>query len=179
MPSGSGRAYHRASAHPRVPHVPWLGLGVGAYSALAGRSMRTGTNPRRRMAVAFLVAGTSVAGVIAIAVLHPASSAAACGGGGGTSTPGGRSSALFGVDATSKTDAWAVGYANSQGADRTLAMHWNGSRWTRVPTPNPGSSCDTDRLFAVEIVSPSDAWAVGSSLGGSGERAVVLHWDGT
>jgi hypothetical protein len=131
----------------------------------------------RRMGAAFLGATLALTGLIVFAVLHPASSSAAeCGG--GTGTPGGHSSALFGVDAASKTNAWAVGYVNSTGADRTLAMHWNGHRWTRFRTPNPGSSCDQDRLYAVAIVSPSDVWAVGSTLGGSGEQPFVLRWNG-
>ena len=44
------------------------------------------------------------------------------------------------VDASSATDAWAVGYANgSSGVNgmprTTLAMHWNGTAWTPVSVP--------------------------------------------
>src|SRR5882724_7193860 len=47
------------------------------------------------------------------------------------------------VDAVSATDAWAVGYANGSsgvnGAPRNpLAMHWNGTAWSIVATPQPG-----------------------------------------
>src|SRR5437764_1321166 len=45
---------------------------------------------------------------------------------------------LFDVAARSRTDAWAVGEFASLGAvDETLALHWDGSRWAHVTTPNP------------------------------------------
>jgi hypothetical protein len=47
-----------------------------------------------------------------------------------------RESALLGVDLRVATDAWAVGWR--EGADGyadPLAMHWDGSAWTRVPVP--------------------------------------------
>jgi hypothetical protein len=89
---------------------------------------------------------------------------------------------LLGVTATSASSAWAVGCYGSnvakQGPQKTLALHWNGSAWTKAPTPNPGASgC----LTAVAAVSPSNAWAVGwteATLSGP-ERTLVLHWDGS
>src|SRR5437773_2259941 len=52
---------------------------------------------------------------------------------------------LRGVDATSATSAWAVGYANGSGGvigtpRNTLALRWNGTSWAVVTTPNPGAS---------------------------------------
>lgn len=44
---------------------------------------------------------------------------------------------LFGVAATSARSAWAVGYAgNPDGSyTKTLIARWNGTAWTRVPSP--------------------------------------------
>jgi hypothetical protein len=67
----------------------------------------------------------------------------------------------------------------NSGAQRTLALRWNGTRWAHAPTPSPGASgC----LTAVTAVSPSNAWAVGwtavNHLSGP-RRTLVLHWNGT
>src|SRR5262252_9211354 len=81
--------------------------------------------------------------------------------------------ALFGVAATSAKDAWAVGqYQSASGLLRTLIMHWNGTAWTRVSSPNPVPGGDT--LNAVAAVSASDAWAVGGKNG----RPLILRWNG-
>jgi len=56
---------------------------------------------------------------------------------------------------------------------RPLILHWDGTRWTRQPSPNDGQPFYS--LTGAAAVSSSDAWAVGS--GNSG--AVILHWDGT
>lgn len=40
---------------------------------------------------------------------------------------------LLGLDATSRSDAWAVGYSYANG-DTPIAEHWNGRRWKLVPT---------------------------------------------
>ena len=49
---------------------------------------------------------------------------------------------LGGVAATSPTDAWVTGYyiQNVRPFARlTLAYHWDGTAWHRVPSPNPSS----------------------------------------
>ena len=49
---------------------------------------------------------------------------------------------LFGVAATSASNAWAVGTSSG----KTLIVHWNGASWTQVASPSPGP------------VAPSPAW---------------------
>jgi hypothetical protein len=57
---------------------------------------------------------------------------------------------LRSVVATSKGDVWAVGtFENEQTSfhqDRTLALHWDGVRWSIVGSPTPGA---TGQLTAV------------------------------
>jgi hypothetical protein len=91
---------------------------------------------------------------------------------------------LTGVSADSPTDAWAVGYycTTSSGATRnTLTLHWNGTAWSRVKSPNPGSG--TYFPGSVSADSPTDAWAVGTyctTTGSCGvENTLTLHWNGT
>jgi hypothetical protein len=79
---------------------------------------------------------------------------------------------LLGVDAISANDAWAVGYAVDYSA--TLAMHWDGSTWSRVSTPSPVG--DLDWLGGVSGMSSTDVWAVGVT---GYDQGLILHWDGS
>src|SRR5690349_10002980 len=47
---------------------------------------------------------------------------------------------LAGVWAGPASDVWAVGETGCPSVQngRTLALHWNGSAWSIVKTPNPG-----------------------------------------
>ncbi len=86
-----------------------------------------------------------------------------------TSLPG----QLLSVSAVSASDAWAVG----NGGTATLTLHWNGTSWTKVASPSPGTFAS---LAAVVAVSASDAWAVGSYRTSSGgNKTLILHWNGT
>ena len=98
--------------------------------------------------------------------------------------PGGTTSNfLTGVSAHSATDAWAVGgYINpTTGASETLALHWNGTKWSKVASPNPGGSSDYSYLNGVSANSATDAWAVGTygNLTTGAEETLILHWNGT
>jgi hypothetical protein len=91
----------------------------------------------------------------------------------------GRSGILNGVSADSATDAWAVGsYINpTTGATETLALHWNGTKWSKVASPNP----DNASLSSVSADSATDAWAVGGYINPTtfAEETLALHWNGT
>ena len=87
----------------------------------------------------------------------------------------GKSDGLNGVAAISATDAWAVG---TYGTFKTLILHWNGTAWTRVPSPDP-SSVGINQLGAVAATSATDAWAVGRFGTSAGARVLILRWDGT
>ena len=85
---------------------------------------------------------------------------------------------LSSVSVISANDIWAVGtYYNSQYADNTLAVHWNGKQWSIVPTPNPWN--DGDYLNAVVAISSNDVWAVGGAFAGRSDLTLTEHWDGT
>ena len=92
---------------------------------------------------------------------------------------------LSGVSVLSASDAWAVG-ASGHGhsvfsPQKTLVLHWNGTRWTQVPAPSPrgtGTSPFTV-LTGVSARSPGDAWAVGCACTNDFDTTLVLHWNGT
>jgi hypothetical protein len=96
-------------------------------------------------------------------------------------SPGATTNALFGVSTLTPTDAWAVGesLAVQPGQLRTVVLRWNGTAWTRVASPDPGSSFNV--LDGVSAVSACDAWAVGnySSTKGDTARTLILRWNGT
>jgi hypothetical protein len=89
---------------------------------------------------------------------------------------------LYDVATLSPIDAWAVGSVGEYGRKtvRTLTLHWDGSTWFHVPSPNAVN--DTNDLLAVAAVSPDDVWAGGyfeDTVKCNGCRqALLLHWDG-
>ena len=87
---------------------------------------------------------------------------------------------LTSVAAVSPNNIWAVGYIYPKGGTpRTLAIHWNGSQWSLVTTPNPGNY--VRRLEGVTAVAANDVWAVGQYSYNAGKTYVplFLHWNGT
>ena len=90
--------------------------------------------------------------------------------------PNGAYDSLVAVAATSARNAWAVGFAEWIGGGRALVLHWNGTAWTRVPSPSPGSN---DQLNGVAISSADSAWAVGSYQVGRISKTLILRWNGT
>jgi hypothetical protein len=98
-------------------------------------------------------------------------------------------STLTAVSARAANDIWAVGYfQGAQGTNSnmfTLTMHWNGSAWTIVRSPNPATPTPSgvrQTLNGVVEISPNDAWAVGNTSDISGfqpARPIAMHWNGT
>jgi hypothetical protein len=84
---------------------------------------------------------------------------------------------LNGVDAVSGSDVWAVGQRTQGGStSRTLTMHWGGSRWRVLASPNRGSANNV--LGGVAAIAPNDVWAVGSARP-SQFTPLAEHFDGT
>ncbi len=85
---------------------------------------------------------------------------------------------FYGTAATSVSSAWAVG-GTDWFTPMTLAEHWNGKTWARVPTPTPGG---TAYFQALAAISPDNAWAVGvigdgPAVDGSVDP-LIEHWNG-
>ena len=88
--------------------------------------------------------------------------------------------ALYVVTGSNNNDVWAVGHYDLFGTAsfRTLTMHWDGSAWLLIPSPNPGT--DHDYLYG-GTGSGNDVWAVGmyNNTGGQPGRTLTLHWNGS
>jgi hypothetical protein len=77
------------------------------------------------------------------------------------SAPHSLDSDMFGVAATSATNAWAVGdYSDGTVTLHTLVEHWDGKAWRTVAGPSPRQGAG---LFAVAARSASLAFAVGDT----------------
>ncbi|HUP28180.1 MAG TPA: hypothetical protein VM409_07065, partial [Chloroflexia bacterium] len=87
---------------------------------------------------------------------------------------------VAGVTTLSKSDAWAVGSYYNAGTSgvQSLTLHWNGTEWKTVPSPNPSSR--NNYIKAVTTIASDDVWAVGyfSNNDANGEQTFTLHWDG-
>jgi len=86
---------------------------------------------------------------------------------------------LSSVVALSSTDAWAVGGSFSgTGAALTLVEHWDGTQWSVVNSPNPGTGYND--LMGMAALSATNIWAVGNAYNHHKARTKTLieHWDG-
>ena len=85
-------------------------------------------------------------------------------------------SALLGVDALSSSDVWAVGYSFDETGEHALIEHWDGRRWSIVPSRD--GSGGQGFLSGVAAVGHGDVWAVGRD-DESPTRPLIEHWDGS
>jgi hypothetical protein len=92
-----------------------------------------------------------------------------------SATIGGKkvSGTLAGVAAVSPTSVWAVGRRDLTGGVIPLIEHWNGKKWSVVPSPDPGGSAANAFLTGV-AASKAGAWAVGTSAPKNIYGTVVL-----
>jgi hypothetical protein len=74
------------------------------------------------------------------------------------------------VAMVSPTDGWAVGSRKTSDPphEESLIAHWDGTTWSYVPGPIPGTY-----LSGVVALSSSNVWAVGL-----GQGVMVQHWNG-
>ncbi|HYP18655.1 MAG TPA: hypothetical protein VEY08_01175, partial [Chloroflexia bacterium] len=88
---------------------------------------------------------------------------------------------LYAVSAVSANDVWAVGNTFKGSGPgtyvrETLTMHWDGTEWSIVDSPNPSSY--QNYLLDVVALAANDVWAVGY-YNAPNERTLAMHWDGT
>jgi hypothetical protein len=91
--------------------------------------------------------------------------------------PGGYdvSNELYGVHAVSADDVWAVGHTFTVTLEQTMALHYDGTEWSNVPTPHKSRY---SRLRSVDGVAADDIWAVGEIDRQGKQRTLTQHYDG-
>jgi hypothetical protein len=91
-------------------------------------------------------------------------------------------SSLDGVSCASASACTAVGdyQVHESSKSKTLAMRWDGSRWTIQRTPNPSSGPNGRAVNGVSCPSPTACVAVGSANNASntGSVPLAMRWDG-
>lgn len=86
---------------------------------------------------------------------------------------------IDGIACTRRTNCWAIGYyTTSSDLDKTLAEHWNGTKWQVKPTPNPSRS-RLGVLNGVACNGPTNCTAIGYSGRGSDIVTLAEQWNGT
>lgn len=95
-------------------------------------------------------------------------------------SPGTRVNELTGIAVTSANDIWTVGYdIGSDGSEQTLIEHYDGTSWSVVTSPDPGTGIN--QLVGVTVVSTSDVWSVGDYTASYGGvlQPLIEHYNGT
>jgi hypothetical protein len=88
------------------------------------------------------------------------------------------------VDAISPTNVWAVGGSGDHvigiggSPGNTLIEHYNGTTWSIVPSPSPGTNAG---LTGVTESAANNLWAVGSDTpsGATQPQTLTLNFNGT
>lgn len=94
------------------------------------------------------------------------------------------------LTAIAPNDVWAVGEYTTVEAGQIVnlafSMHWDGSHWSLVPTPNPSPYPGGTNvgLWAVDATGPNDVWAAGNQSiqapdGFVGTHILIMHWNGS
>jgi hypothetical protein len=104
----------------------------------------------------------------------------------GGTKPGGMNEA-FALGCGAADSCWGAGsYGSTKSPVTNLneILHWNGTTWTKVTTPNPdgtGTGAGNE-LFAATCVSSANCWAVGNygstTVGAGAGRNEALRWNG-
>ena len=88
---------------------------------------------------------------------------------------------LTAVSSDGTKDVWASGYVfnvNDKNFAEPFVLHWTGSRWSLTMTPNVGS--EGSRLRGIDVVSPTDLWAVGQEQKDNGSILTLTEqYDGS
>ena len=128
---------------------------------------------------ASVVAAAQAAGAAAVRPAHTGAARAEL----ASASAADRTGQLHAVAAVSPHNVWAVGCSGSCNGPDSLTLHWNGKRWAKVASPDPGAGFD--ELTGVTAVSARDVWAVGyacnvTNCDGAGNvfRTLIEHWNG-
>jgi hypothetical protein len=91
--------------------------------------------------------------------------------------PGQVTNRLEGISGAAANDIWAVGSTTeSNGDERLLTLHWNGTDWQPVTAPQPTRR---SKFAAVSALTSNDVWAVGFYADESLDfYSLTVHWDG-
>ncbi|HEX2723981.1 MAG TPA: hypothetical protein VHM24_13780 [Gemmatimonadaceae bacterium] len=99
----------------------------------------------------------------------------------GAQVPGSTSNVLNSVAVLGPNDVWAGGtyYDPATSLIETMIQHWNGSSWTIVPSPSPGTYF-ANVITQIVALSASNVWAFGYfDEDVTGRVTLIEHWNGS
>jgi hypothetical protein len=90
--------------------------------------------------------------------------------------------AFSSIKANSPTDVWAVGESFNAAvytSGQTLIEHYNGTKWSIVPSPSPGTNATLAGVTTSNAA--NNVWAVGYYMptGSSTWQTLTLNWNGS
>jgi len=144
----------------------------GVLGVLGVRAGRRGRRLRSLAAVWAALAALVLCGGNAVAATVPHWSLVA------SPNFGARYNYLTGVSCASARFCMGVGYYYDGTVWRTLVLRWNGTRWARVASPDPGTT-DYNDLEGVSCLSASFCMAAGYYYNGTTALDLMLRWNGT
>lgn len=84
---------------------------------------------------------------------------------------------LTGLAVAGSASVWAAGSLFVDGgAQRPLALHWDGVSWQQVETPTVEGR--STWISGISAFGPDDVWAVGGSYSDHGDVPFTMRWDG-
>ena len=88
---------------------------------------------------------------------------------------------LLSVSADASGGVWAAGSHADGQAPESLIEHYDGMQWNVMASFDVGGASDSNPLNGVVALSPTDVWAVGTSMALDGNSAYthIEHYDGT
>lgn len=91
---------------------------------------------------------------------------------------GSQSNDLVQLAYSTTNDVWAFGYYfdTTANAYLTLTLHWNGSSWSVVPSPDVSGA--NNFLRGGGALRSTNVWAVGYAQGTGSPAALAEHWNG-
>ena len=63
--------------------------------------------------------------------------------------------------------------------DRPFMLHWDGTTWSLVQTPDPGGNSKYTDLSGVVAYATDDVWSVGGMGDQIDDTTFTVHWDGS
>ncbi len=86
------------------------------------------------------------------------------------------------INTNSPSDVWAVGdrgVIDMPSSQKTLIEHFNGTAWSLVPSPSPGSAGTLSGVTTSNAA--NNVWAAGADVpaGKSAGQTLTLNWNGT
>ncbi|MFG0284530.1 MAG: GC-type dockerin domain-anchored protein [Phycisphaerales bacterium JB039] len=88
---------------------------------------------------------------------------------------------IFDMDASAPDDIWVVGEYTSGALPWdywNYAIHYDGERWTEISPPSLDPFGYHNGLTGVVAISPTEAYAGGTTKAGGAQDVVIFRWDG-